>query len=260
MSESYRPAVSGYGAFAMKEAYQRNMMLGTLTMILFVILIIGSAYLISYLIPEPPLAEIPDDVITPPPPPPDGSTQLDNTYKIDRGSRPHPPKPQGETVTPTRPIIVDDTTVTADDDASLASRDEMHDIVNGHFGGNSDGSNINETPGQIYAAAPGDDYPGVYDFVPVDRMPEMIHFATPEYPRLARKAGIEGKVAVRVLLDEEGEPLKAIIENSSGSNAGFDETALEAAMKCRFTPALQNGNPVKIWISFSFDFVLDKNK
>jgi len=38
---------------------------------------------------------------------------------------------------------------------------------------------------------------------------------------------------------------------------GFEEAAVKAAYKCRYRPAIQNGNPIGVWISYTVEFVLE---
>lgn len=58
----------------------------------------------------------------------------------------------------------------------------------------------------------------------------------PAYPERARRAGVEGRVTVRLHLSASGEVLTAQITVSSGSDS-LDAAALQAAQASRFTPA-----------------------
>ena len=101
-----------------------------------------------------------------------------------------------------------------------------------------------------------EDYiPSPDEFVAVEVEPEFIHKETPEFPRLAKQAGITGTVVVKMLVDETGNVLKVILAKSSGTQA-LDDAALGAAEKCKFSPAIQNGRPVKVWVTFPYEFVL----
>lgn len=75
-----------------------------------------------------------------------------------------------------------------------------------------------------------------------------------EYPVLARQAGIEGKVILRVLIGKSGEPLKAMVMNTE--SALLNQAAIDAVMKAAFTPGIQNGNPVKVWVTIPVNFKL----
>lgn len=77
-----------------------------------------------------------------------------------------------------------------------------------------------------------------------------------KYPDLALRAGIEGTVYVAALVDKNGNVKNAYIEIESGANAGFEEAALEQAMKLKYRPAFNNGIPVEVWIIYRVDFKL----
>lgn len=95
-------------------------------------------------------------------------------------------------------------------------------------------------------------------FIKAEIQPTFVHQEVPDYPRLARDAGLEGKVYVKILVDKTGTVRNAIIAKASGANAGFEEAALAAAKKCKFSPAIQNGLPIAIWVTFPFDFKLQR--
>ncbi|HTP42620.1 MAG TPA: energy transducer TonB, partial [Nitrospiria bacterium] len=66
----------------------------------------------------------------------------------------------------------------------------------------------------------------------------------PEYPALSRRMGEEGRVIVRVELDEQGRVDTAQIESSSGSSR-LDAAALAAVKSWQCSPAVHDGNPVR---------------
>jgi len=104
---------------------------------------------------------------------------------------------------------------------------------------------------------PEDEFmPAVDEFVAVEEMPVQVYDEVPKYPEMAERAGIEGVVWVRALVDKEGRVRDAIIQKASGTNAGFEEAALEAAMKNRYKPAIQNGRPIPVWVSYKVVFEL----
>jgi protein TonB len=97
--------------------------------------------------------------------------------------------------------------------------------------------------------------PVTEDFFAFDKEPELIEAAKPEYPDIARKAGVEGRVAVWVVIDEEGRVISAEIASSDAPI--LNQACLEAAYRHRFTPAYQRDVPVKSKISLRFRFVLN---
>jgi protein TonB len=74
----------------------------------------------------------------------------------------------------------------------------------------------------------------------------MINPESPvEYPPTLFARGIEGKVVLRLRVDEAGRLVgdSTKIAESSGYPA-FDSAAVGAASRFRFAPALRNGTPV----------------
>ena len=75
-----------------------------------------------------------------------------------------------------------------------------------------------------------------------------------EYPELAKKAGLEGKVVLRVLVRRNGSVKRYIVEKTDSEI--FNKSAGDAVMKTQFLPALQNGKPVACWLSVPISFKL----
>lgn len=96
--------------------------------------------------------------------------------------------------------------------------------------------------------------PETPEFVAYDTPPMLVRYVKPEYPDIARKAGIEGTVFVRVLVDVDGTVLDARIEK--GINEALDRAAVDAAMKSKFTPAKQRDKPVRVWVTYPVRFTL----
>ncbi len=89
-------------------------------------------------------------------------------------------------------------------------------------------------------------------FVAVEKEPVVIKKVDPAYPELAMKAGLEGKVWVKIWVDREGRAHKAEVLKSTAEI--FNEAALAAAMQFVFVPAYMNGGPVPVWVSIPFTF------
>ncbi len=100
----------------------------------------------------------------------------------------------------------------------------------------------------------GDVDPNMEEFIPVEKPPQIIKRVLPVYPEMALRAGLEGKVWVKVLVDKEGKPRKAIVIKSTTEI--FNDVAVDAAMQFLFTPAVMNGGPVKVWLSIPFKFTI----
>jgi D-alanyl-D-alanine endopeptidase (penicillin-binding protein 7) len=68
----------------------------------------------------------------------------------------------------------------------------------------------------------------------------------PQYPQADIAAGHEGTVTVNFRVDASGFVTESTILRSSGY-ASMDEAARGALHRCRFAPALRNGQPVSTW-------------
>lgn len=96
-------------------------------------------------------------------------------------------------------------------------------------------------------------------FKVVEELPELIgglmsiqKYIT--YPEEARSAGIQGRVYIQFIVNEEGK-----VENPRiirGIGGGADEAALEAVKKAEFEPGYQRGKPVRVQYSLPIVFKL----
>ncbi len=77
----------------------------------------------------------------------------------------------------------------------------------------------------------------------------------PEYPESARRLSHEGRVLLRVLVDDQGHSRRVEIKDSSGSEA-LDRAAADAVKRWRFHPARSAGKPVESWVNIPVDFRL----
>ncbi|MGE5219495.1 MAG: energy transducer TonB [Chloroflexota bacterium] len=77
----------------------------------------------------------------------------------------------------------------------------------------------------------------------------------PEYPESARRAGREGRVLLRVLVDDQGRSKRVEINSSSGTDA-LDSAAAAAIRRWRFYPARHGDRAVESWIKIPIEFAL----
>ncbi len=235
-----------YGAFELKAQYQRNLLLGMLLTALLVAIVYGAIFFHNYpgrekiiINREPPSGT---HIKSVPPPtvirkPPQIEVQPDQAVITKFG----PPKPVPDNQMPDRNVVI-------------PTREELRGAIKPDINLDS----LKASGGKIIFPFDSDDYiPRPDEFVPVEIMAEMLYQAAPDYPHLARKAGLEGKVLIRALVDKNGDVKEALVAKSSNSRAGFDEAALAAAYKCRYRPAIQNGRPVAVWVTYWVEFTLD---
>ena len=84
------------------------------------------------------------------------------------------------------------------------------------------------------------------------RAPAVVDAATPEYPEAAKAQGISGEVLLELDLSAEGQVQAARVLNPGGN--GFDEAALAAGRRLRFSPAEIDGKPAAVTIEYRFRF------
>ncbi|MEX0681168.1 MAG: energy transducer TonB [Balneolales bacterium] len=77
-----------------------------------------------------------------------------------------------------------------------------------------------------------------------------------KYPEIARLAGIEGRVIVQFVIDEQGNVVDPVVVRGIGG--GCDEAALAAVRRLTFTPGRQRGRAVKVRYSLPIVFRLTK--
>lgn len=96
-----------------------------------------------------------------------------------------------------------------------------------------------------------------YQQFEVDKAPVAVNLASVQgsmrYPEIARSSGIEGKVTVKVLVGPDGSVVS--VGGFSGPDV-FREEVSSKVMNLQFTPALQQGQPVRCWVSVPFNFKL----
>jgi protein TonB len=97
----------------------------------------------------------------------------------------------------------------------------------------------------------------IYKQFEVEKPPECVNLsqvrAMMKYPEIAIQANIEGRVSVKVLVGTDGSVIK--VSSISGPDVFHDEVRSKA-INLQFTPGLQNGKPVKVWVTVPFNFTL----
>jgi protein TonB len=96
-------------------------------------------------------------------------------------------------------------------------------------------------------------------FVAVEDEPELIGGMASlqeliEYPEPARRAGIEGRVIVQFVVNEEGDATNPTVVR--GRHALLDKEALRVIRMAKFEPGRQRGEPVKVRMALPVIFRL----
>lgn len=75
-----------------------------------------------------------------------------------------------------------------------------------------------------------------------------------KYPQVAIRAGIEGRVTVQFVVDENGNVQNPRVIRGIGG--GCDEEALRVVKTAQFSPGMQRGRPVQVQMSLPILFKL----
>ncbi|MGA2297215.1 MAG: TonB family protein [FCB group bacterium] len=250
------PAPSTYGAVELKEVIRKHTVKAhAITVGIFILLLllyIGVAKFTEMSTNKmliAPIAKIRLDNLPPPPsnaddlPPPPPVEQIINTGPASRAGTPVP--------VPETQITADMKEFASMDELSRASSVGGNGVDNGGFANNID---LNREKVDI---KPREEEPDAYEFVAVEKEPyiDLAELQKKiEYPEMAKRANVEGKVTIRVLVGKDGKPMKTIIEQSD--NELLNDAARKAVMKSIFTPAIQNTHPITCWVSIPISFRL----
>ena len=83
----------------------------------------------------------------------------------------------------------------------------------------------------------------------------LVHKVDPKYPKKARKANVQGQIVLRATIDADGEVSDVSI---ASGDLVLAEEAVDAVRSWKFTPYTQNGTPVRVLQSLTFNFVAGK--
>jgi protein TonB len=166
-------------------------------------------------------------------------TFADGTQWGERARPPHPPAPPDAPNAPNEP------------NASNSSEPNARNSVRGAAAsGRGDGVGVGSGAGGG-ASAGGGSGAGAGRGVGLDE--QILDGPQPSYPPIAKAAHAEGKVSVRVTVDEEGNVVAA--EAVSGHPL-LQSAAVDAARATRFKPTVVDGKPVRVSGVISYNFKL----
>jgi TonB family protein len=98
----------------------------------------------------------------------------------------------------------------------------------------------------------------IFQSFEVEKPPQAVNLSQVQgsmsYPEIAREADIEGRVVVKVLVGIDGSIVR--IGSITGPEVFHDEVASKVR-NLEFTPGLQNGRAVEVWVSVPFNFRLN---
>ena len=130
---------------------------------------------------------------------------------------------------------------------TIASADELRTA--------QPGTGTGDMPIVIEQPAPAETLPGFRQYVYVEELPAPVHSVSPEYPAIAKEAGVSGLVVAHLLVGRDGHVLDVRIDEQH-SVLMLNEAAVRAARQWVFKPALANNRPVAVWVAVPFNFRL----
>ena len=87
---------------------------------------------------------------------------------------------------------------------------------------------------------------------PIGGLEQMIKNVV--YPQSAKEAGIEGKVFIKAIIDEQGNVTETEVIKSVDKDC--DKAAVDAIKITKFTPGIKDNKPVKIEVTIPIMFKL----
>lgn len=204
--------------------------------------------------PEPTPQPQPKKVEPPPPPPkveepPKPKALPKPVVKVDTPKPPTPLPPPPNEPPPEQPPAKPVPVVVGLSLSSTTSGGSFAVPTGNTLMGKSDTKAVNPADVKPYAAP---------KYVPAgsaDRDPELAQEVKIPYPEEARKAGVEGSVRMKILVDASGVVSEVTV--LSGPGYGLNEAARDAVKKFKFRPALKAGEPVGTTMIYTYTFLLD---
>lgn len=244
-----------YGATEIKriiaENTKRAFLVTASLLLLLTLYSFASVYVEAWLFPPPNVVKVKVTKVTidnlpppqsdqdePPPPPPPASTL-----------------PAGPATRAGTPVAVPDAEL-APDAKDFADVDEINRASALGGSGDDDGG-FADNIGQGVDITAREADPDINDFISTEKEPMYDEAGIArrlKYPDMARRNGIEGRVLIGALIGKDGRIEKLQVIESD--NQILEAAALAAVRETAFTPAQQNGHPVRVWARVPIRFTL----
>ncbi|MFZ5434653.1 MAG: energy transducer TonB [Calditrichota bacterium] len=242
-----------YGSFELKSLVGPNLIKGFIVATLIHGVVAASPVIIQlFKGDEPPLDKI--FVIDPSQVQPKLRRQRDDTVEQVRIARPKIAPPKAAI-----PIAVEQDEITEEPEL-IASQADIAQYFDDQAAEQGDIDIPEGAEIVIKEDASADDIPDAGVFIPFEVPPQPLpdFSPQPDFPELARTAGVAGKVIVQVYVDKKGDVKKWKIAKADPKGLGFEEEVEKVITKWKFTPAIQQGNPVGVWVAVPFNFKYKK--
>ncbi|MCU0423634.1 MAG: energy transducer TonB [Bacteroidia bacterium] len=244
-----------YGAYVLRKQADKNTNRGILFAILFFTLIITTPKIIDWIkgLSGPKEKDVKVTQVT----------TLEEPPPVDKNQPPppaaEPPPPLKSTVKFTPPEIKPDQEVP---DEPPPTQDDMKDKDAGTqtVEGDANGVDLSLIPTGNGDGVTGEAEPEILTFAeqPAEFNGDVYEWLgnNLNYPDMAKQAGVEGKVNVEFVVNEDGSisDVKAV---GKKANWGFDESAVEAVKRMpKWKPAKQNGKAARLRMTIPIKFQL----
>ncbi len=238
-----------YGAYSLRKNYQRHLTIALIIAMFLYLGGFGAPYILAMLHPPPPPIKkkpITYTELAPPPP-------------IDKTQPPPPPPPNvppPKAIKFTPPVIKPDEEVKPEDvpppvDQPMPIAAEAAPVdPNANYDFNAAAPAVEEAKPQIFTYVEQmPDFPG--------GQTELMKFLQKNlrYPAAARENGIEGRVVLQFVVDENGKISDLQTLRDIGGGCAEEATRVVKQMP-PWKPGKQNGNPVKVYFKLPVTFKL----
>ncbi len=88
----------------------------------------------------------------------------------------------------------------------------------------------------------------------VDDKPRLLSHPPLRYPEQLRRARIEGRAVVRVIVDVTGRVEPTAIKVVRSDNPAFDRPAMDMMLGARFEPGRVTGRPTRVLLDYTVEF------
>ncbi|MCX6640035.1 MAG: TonB family protein [bacterium] len=233
------------GGFGIRQLLQRHMSVGLIISVLFHVTALGTYYLALQLAAgdtPPPVRLVSINVFDFLPPPISGKEPIPlEKFKLPQVALPiaSVPKPVSDDPPADAPVIPNQ------NDLNRMLQQKSDSLLSG----DPDAQYVFKEPVIADEQVPE---PGT--FVSFQQAPQVVNLVQPQYPEIAKKAAVGGRVVLQIYVDKRGDVKDARVVQVWPENVGFEDAAKEAIMKSKFTPALQQHEPVGVWVAYTYNF------
>jgi len=244
-------AAGRYGAIELKRIVGPNLLKGLAVSFTAHMLLIISPYIIQLIkgeeeIPPPPIRVVDISQLT-------KLKSMNDTPDAVKIALPKLAAPKASI-----PIAVAEDEVTLDAPLMLSQK-ELSSIISDP--GGDELSSLK--PGDQIVIREEQEEEGISDpgkFVPFEVAPQPLpdFSPLPAYPKTAMSSGVKGKVIAQAYVDKSGVVKKYLIKSAKPANLGFEDEVIKVIEKWKFTPAIQNGKPIGVWVEIPFNFEFEQ--